>query len=210
MNYIEHFVDYLQNKNRSKNTIKNYTTDIKVFHKWTKDIYGIKDSANVDSNVAFEYEKYLTKSGKSPATRARIISSLKTYFSFLKSQKIIQENPVHEMSTPKINKTLPKFLTEEECKQLINSIDGSLKERNIAIIMMFLMTGMRLTELVNIKLEQVKNDCLIITGKGSKDRTIYINSVLRNVINNKKSINQNRKRRHERTQIKAYLCYINV
>lgn len=166
------FKNYLENKNRSQNTIINYISDIMLFFKWLQEKHNTEDFKKVDAKISFQYENYLTAIKKSPASRARKISSLKSYFDFLKSKKIISENPMEEMATPKLGKKLPKFLTEEECEKLLSVIDGKYKERDYAIITVFLTCGIRLSELTGITLDSIKNDNLTVFGKGAKERNI--------------------------------------
>jgi site-specific recombinase XerD len=80
------------------------------------------------------------------------------------------------LDTPKIKKTLPKYLTLEESQRLLSVIDGKTKERDFAIITLFLNCGMRLAELVSIDYNDIRSDgTLVITGKGNKERTVYLN-----------------------------------
>ena len=80
------------------------------------------------------------------------------------------------LDSPKIKKSLPKYLTLEEAQKLLSVIDGKNKERDYAIITLFLNCGMRLAELVSIDYSDIKSDgTIIITGKGNKERTIYLN-----------------------------------
>jgi len=165
---LDTFIKYLENKNRSHNTIKNYITDIKVFYRWTNE----NNIMGITQGTISEYETYITSCNKSPATRARILSSLKSYFTFLKSKDLIKENPTLDMSTPKINKRLPKILTELECRKLIECVDGKNKERDKAILVIFLTCGIRLSELVGINLNSIQENSLNVIGKGNKERNI--------------------------------------
>ena len=85
------------------------------------------------------------------------------------------QNPAFELESPKKTKRLPKYLQLEESKALLNSIEGDFKERDYCMITLFLNCGMRLSELVGINLSDIRGDTLVVTGKGAKERTIYLN-----------------------------------
>ena len=97
---------------------------------------------------------------------------------------MLDYNPASELDSPKILKRLPKYLNIDESKRLLNSIDGKHRERDYAIITLFLNCGLRLSELVNININNIKNDTLTVIGKGNKERTIYLNNACINAINN--------------------------
>ena len=82
-----------------------------------------------------------------------------------------------ELDSPKINKSLPKYLTLDQSMELLSSIDGKNKERNFCIITLFLNCGLRLSELVSLNYTDIRSDnTLRVTGKGSKERTVYLNN----------------------------------
>ena len=96
------------------------------------------------------------------------------------------------LDTPKIKKSLPKYLTLEEAQTLLSVIDGKFKERDYAIITLFLNCGMRLAELVSIDYNDIKaDDTLVITGKGNKERTVYLNQACISAINEYRKVRPN-------------------
>jgi site-specific recombinase XerD len=97
--------------------------------------------------------------------------------------KIIKDNPTTELEAPKMNSRHPIYLTLDESKQLLSSIAGTNKERDYAIITLFLNCGMRLSELVGIDINKIKGDTLTVIGKGNKERTVYLNNACINAIN---------------------------
>ena len=121
-------------------------------------------------------------SGSKPATRARKISTIRIFFSYL-SQKanLIENNPAQNLETPKLDKRLPKYLSLDDSKKLLNVTEkdesDENKERDFAIITLFLNCGLRLSELVGINLQDIDfNDYKMnVIGKGNKERTIYLN-----------------------------------
>ena len=108
--------------------------------------------------------------------KARKVATLKSFFKFLhRKVKILNENPALELESPKIKKRNPTYLTLEESKRLLSSIDGPNKERDYCIITLFLNCGLRLSELCSIDISKIKEDTLYVVGKGNKERTIYLN-----------------------------------
>lgn len=111
------------------------------------------------------------------ATRARRVVAIRRFFSYLSENLgLLPANPMKNLDAPKTKKSLPKYLTLEESKKLLSVISGKNKERDFAIITLFLNCGMRLSELVSINYNDIKSDgTIVITGKGNKERTIYLN-----------------------------------
>ena len=133
---------------------------------------------------------YLTNTYHSKAaTRARKASSIRVFFNYL-SQKanLIEFNPAQNLETPKLDKRLPKYLSLEDSKRLLNvagSDDNRNNKRDFAITTLFLNCGMRLSELVGINISNINfSECkLNVIGKGNKERTIYLNKACINAIN---------------------------
>ena len=206
--FLNSFLDYtITILNKSPNTIKEYNYDISNFLKYVKASNSIKKCDNfkeVDiSNFSISdlnlisledihaYLAYLTTHNNSkPATRARKVASIRVFFNYLyKKEKIISNNPALDLETPKIGKRIPKYLSLEDSKKLLDTAKEDTKDRNSArdycIITLFLNCGMRLSELVNINIKDIDfNDCkLNVIGKGNKERTIYLNNACLKAIN---------------------------
>ncbi len=98
--------------------------------------------------------------------------------------KLIPENPAIDLETPKKNSRLPVALTLDESKGMLTSISGSNEKRDYAIITLFLNCGLRLSELIGIDIDKIKGDTLTVIGKGNKERTIYLNDVCVEAIEN--------------------------
>ena len=118
-------------------------------------------------------------------TRARKATTLRMFYKYLTVQKkLLDENPLQELDSPKIKKTLPKYLTLDESLDLLKHIDGKFKERDYCIITLFLNCGLRLSELVSLNLSDIRsNNTMVVTGKGNKERTIYLNAACIDAIN---------------------------
>lgn len=141
----------------------------------------------LDDILAFT--SYLTREFHSKAsTRARKISTIRIFFKYLnKKAKLIDENPALDLETPKLDRRLPKYLSLEDSRKLLDvtyNEDNRNCERDYAIITLFLNCGMRLSELVGINLQDIDFDeCkLNVIGKGNKERTIYLNKACMNAI----------------------------
>ena len=137
-----------------------------------------------------KYISYMaTELRSKPATRARKLSSIRIFFKYLSHKvKLIDVNPAQDLETPKLGKRLPKYLTLDESKKLLETIqndDTRNSERDYAIITLFLNCGMRLSELVNINIKDITfSECkLNVIGKGNKERTIYLNNACVSAIN---------------------------
>ena len=125
--------------------------------------------------------------GSKPATRARKASTIRIFFAYLYDQKIIPDNPAIGLKTPKLGKRMPKYLSLEDSKKLLDVTydeNDENKERDYAIITLFLNCGLRLSELVGINISNIdfSENRLTVIGKGNKERTIYLNNACVNAI----------------------------
>lgn len=117
-----------------------------------------------------------TEYGDEATTRARKIAALRAFFKYLYSREhVIDENPAAELEIPKAKKQLPKYLTLDECMQLLSSIDGPYRERDYCILTIFLNCGLRVSELAGLDLNDILDNVMRVTGKGNKQRMIYMN-----------------------------------
>lgn len=169
--YIDDYMIYLSTiKNRSDKTIKEYERDINEFLSYVN-----KDIKNIDINDGRKFLVHCSNNGNTPKTRARKVSAIRGFFTYLAREKGIDSNIVG-LEKPKLEKTLPKYLTIDESKELLAvSNDGENKERNYLIISLFLNCGLRLSELANIKIRDIKDNTLVVYGKGSKERMVFLN-----------------------------------
>lgn len=207
--YLKDFVMYMETiKGKSTKTVDEYFLDLRTFLRYMKVLKGQAtledfDSITIDDipidfireitlHDLYEYLSYTLRERLNNAnSRARKVSSLKSFFKFLQNKaKLISFNPAAELDAPKIPKTLPKYLSLDESKKLLDSIDGAYKYRDYAIITLFLNCGLRLSELAGINLEHIREDKLTVFGKGAKERTIYLNeacmSAIRDYIENER------------------------
>lgn len=201
---LRDYLNYNANLNKSKNTINEYKYDLTNFLKYMKlislnnkklKIEDITDISDIDSkflnridlSAIYEYMTYLKDvCNDSAVTRARKVASIKGFFKYLHVKaRIIDDNPAKELESPKLGKRLPKYLTLEQSTTLLDQVKNKKltgrqhdnKERDYAMITLFLNCGMRLSELVSIDIDHIKFDDAVLTviGKGNKERTIYLN-----------------------------------
>lgn len=201
--YLKDFITYTEAiKGKSKNTAKEYYFDIRSFLRFMKVSRGLAtfdefETLSIDDldvefirsitlHDLYEYLAYTSRERLNNAnSRARKVASLRSFFKYLSSKaKLIDVNPANELDSPKIPKTLPKYLSLDESKRLLENIDGRNQIRDYAIITLFLNCGLRLSELAGINLRDVKGDTLTVIGKGNKERTIYLNQACLSAIDN--------------------------
>lgn len=124
-----------------------------------------------------------TEYGDEATTRARKIAALRAFFKYLYSREhLIDENPAAELEIPKAKKQLPKYLTLDECMQLLSSVDGPYRERDYCILTIFLNCGLRVSELAGLNLNDIMDTVMRVTGKGNKQRMIYMNDAVQDAI----------------------------
>lgn len=138
----------------------------------------------ISTTDLYEYLYYLdTEKQNNANTRARKISCIRGFFKYLcGSQKLLTENPAQNLDSPKLKKSLPKYLNLDQSMQLLGAVDGDFKERDYAILLLFLTCGMRLSELVNINLQDIQGDSIVLTGKGNKERMVYLSPACQQAI----------------------------
>ena len=125
-----------------------------------------------------------TRLGLTATSRARKIATIRSYFNYLTVKtKQLEKNPVADLDSPKTAKTLPRYLSLDESKQLLSSIDGSHRERDYCIITLFLNCGLRISELAGLDLADIRTDALRVLGKGNKERVVYLNDACADAIN---------------------------
>ncbi len=192
-------------KGHSQATIDEYFLDLRNFFRFIKiergmvapevpeNEIGIMDVdlnliESVSMNDVYTYLLYLSRDrqkftnsknsdiGLSAATRARKIACLRSFFKYLtQSAKILDTNPIEGLESPKRLTSLPRYLNLEEAKRLLSSIEGINKERDYAIIVLFLNCGLRISEIVNLNIADIYDDRLYIKGKGGKTRVVFLN-----------------------------------
>lgn len=199
-------------KGQSQLTISEYYLDLRMFLRFMKlmrcdmpihtklDEIDIRDIdihfiESIRTSDLFDFLSYLANDrtvnpessvpeyGISPASRARKLSSIKSFFKYLTVRtKQLTENPAADLEYPKLRKSLPKYLTLEQSAALLKAVSGQNQERDYAILMLFLSCGIRRSELVGLNLSDVYEDRIRVVGKGNKERFVYFGSSCRKAI----------------------------
>ena len=175
------FIGYLSAEKRfSDHTIISYSSDIDQFFVFILDNFKIEnDISEVNFQIVRSWIAYLLEKGISPRSVNRKISTLRTYFKFLIREGIIQESPMLRVVSPKAKKRLPLFIEESQIEELLDKVrfeEGFIGDRNKLILELFYVTGIRLSELINIKITDINldNNVVKVLGKRKKERLIPI------------------------------------
>lgn len=215
-------------KAQSPRTIHEYYLDLRMFLRFIKlmrsdmsvntrlDEIDIKDVdiefvRQITTSDIFEFLSYLANDrvpnpdapypehGIEAAARARKLSAIKSFYKYLTVRtKQLQENPVADLEYPKLRKSLPKYLTLDQCQALLSSVSGVNQKRDYAILMLFLSCGIRRSELVGLNITDIYEDRIRVVGKGNKERFVYFGTPCRKAIDaymeerNKKVLTDNR------------------
>ena len=203
---VKSYLDYLTViQGRAKSTIYAYKLDLMLLVNFLK----TKDKFNdmtfnenfikeIELRDLYEFLAYVKNERENnSSTRARKIATIKSFFSYLETKiKIITYNPCRELEAPKQPSKQINYLTLEQAEKLLDSIDGRNREREFCIITLFLNCGLRLSELSNIKILDIRNDILVVRGKGDKDRSVYLNEKCMSAINTYLEIRKSNKNKY--------------
>ena len=205
--FLNSFLDYsITILNKSPNSVKEYNYDLAMFLKYIMMRYKLtkeEDYKNIDisefdistlKKISLDdihaFVSHLAVENKSKAaTRARKVSTIRIFFKYLtEKERVLKINPAQNLETPKLDKRVPKYLSLDDSRKLLDIAadeNNKNKERDFAIITLFLNCGLRLSELVGINTKDIDfNECkLTVIGKGNKERTIYLNKACMNAIN---------------------------
>ena len=199
-------------KAHSKRTVDEYYLDLRNFFRYLKQIRNPALSGKtldeidiMDVDLAFvgsvtltdiySYLTYLSRDriqnqnsrnpeyGLNAASRARKIATIRSFYNYLTNKMhLLRENPVKDIDSPKLKKSLPKYLTLDESLQLLGSVDGKNQERDYCILTLFLNCGLRISELVGLNLHDMQGETLRVLGKGNKVRIIYLNDACQDAL----------------------------
>jgi len=174
------YIQYLEaERNASPYTVRNYRDDLLDF------LYFLKkkkidplNETKVDRHVLRDYLSELVERGLAKASIARKLSAIRSFYRYLVREEIIPKNPVEQVSSPKLDKRLPSFLTQEEMEKLLGAPDLStpLGQRDQAFLELLYASGLRVSELVGLTLEQIdlESNEIRVWGKGSKERVVLM------------------------------------
>lgn len=177
--HIEDFKNYLKlERSLSANSVEAYVRDTEKLQLFVEEKYKDVGPATVTPKILMEFLEQVTKSGMSAHSQARVLSGLKSFFKYLMFEDRIERDPTILIEGPKLGRKLPDTLSFPEIVKLLNAIDLSKPEggRNRAILEMLYSSGLRVSELVDLKLNNVDADIgfLKVVGKGNKERLVPV------------------------------------
>lgn len=189
----------------SKKTVDEYYLDLRNFFRYIKleknkvprsiDIETI-DISDVDLDLVrsvtlsdvYSYMNYLSRDraqhpnstqtdyGLKATSRARKVAAIRSFYKYLTNKaKLLTENPMQDLDSPRMKKSLPRYLDLDGSIQLLESVDGDFQERDRCILTLFLNCGLRISELIGLNLTDARGDQLRVLGKGNKERILYLN-----------------------------------
>lgn len=185
--YLDDFTNYLKyERNYSINTIMAYENNIKKFLSYCK-TRNIKHMKDIDYKFIRNYISYLYEKKYQAKSITRMISALRSFFKYLKKEDRVDTNPLDLITSPKVEKKLPKYLTINDVEKILNAPDMSNKVgvRDAFILELLYVTGIRVSELTSIKLNDISmsEKKIKIMGKGSKERIVYYGSRCQDLLN---------------------------
>lgn len=189
----------------SKKTVDEYYLDLRNFFRYIKleknkvprsteiDTIDISDVdldlvRSVTLSDVYSYMNYLSRDraqhpnssqtdyGLKATSRARKVAAIRSFYKYLTNKaKLLSENPMQDLDSPRMKKSLPRYLDLDGSIQLLDSVDGDFQERDRCILTLFLNCGLRISELIGLNLSDVRGDQLRVLGKGNKERILYLN-----------------------------------
>lgn len=174
---IDHFVDAMWIENGlSDNTLQAYRSDLNKFALYLNTVSASAVLSEVSADEINQYLAYRTDQGFSPRSKARTLSSLRTFFRYLAKQGEREDNPLSLVQNPKLAQGLPKTLSEQQVEDLLNApdLDDPIQLRDKAMLEVLYATGLRVSELTSLRLDEIslQQGVIRVTGKGNKDRLV--------------------------------------
>ncbi len=179
----------------SRKTVDEYFLDLRTFLRFIKieknivprsaefDAIPIDDVnldlvASVSLTDVYSFMNFLSRDrGLGAPARARKISAIRSFYKYLSVKaKLIPENPMQDLDSPRLKKSLPRYLDLEQSIQLLECIDGKNQERDYCILTLFLNCGLRISELIGLNVKDIQGEQMRVLGKGNKERIVYLNN----------------------------------
>jgi len=178
----------------SKSTADEYFLDLRTFLRFMKAEKGLVPRSTPLDEISlldvgpdfvrsititdvYSFMNFLSRERDlAPTSRARKIAAIRSFYKYLTNKaKILSENPMQDLDSPRARKSLPRYLSLEESIHLLESIDGENQTRDYCILTLFLNCGLRISELANLNLNDVRGEQLRVLGKGNKERVVFLN-----------------------------------
>ena len=189
--YIDVFLNFIKTEKRlSSHTIKSYSSDLKQFSKYLSKECNINSDVNqVTFQTIRSWIVFLLENNINPRSVNRKISVLKSYYKFLLQEGILSYNPMIKIISPKTSKRLPSFVDKDDIQNLLDKVkfeNNYIGHRDKLIIEFFYVTGIRLSELINIKISDIdfNNNYIKVLGKRNKERLIPLSNNMTNKLKN--------------------------
>lgn len=178
----------------SRQTVDEYYLDLRSFARYLKQVrdpslrsvpmdhiplddVSLELFQSVTLTDVYSYMNFLTRDkGLNAASRARKVATIRSFYKYLTNKaKLLTKNPVQDLDSPRQKKSLPKYLSLDESIDLLESVDGKNATRDFCILTLFLNCGLRISELVNLNVTDVRDNQLRVLGKGNKERILFLN-----------------------------------
>lgn len=178
----------------SRQTVDEYYLDLRSFVRYLKQVrdpslrsvpldhiplddVSLELFQSVTLTDVYSYMNFLTRDkGLNAASRARKVATIRSFYKYLTNKaKLLTKNPVQDLDSPRQKKSLPKYLSLDESIDLLESVDGKNATRDFCILTLFLNCGLRISELVNLNVTDVRDNQLRVLGKGNKERILFLN-----------------------------------
>lgn len=187
--YKTQFKQYLQlERSLSKNSIEAYLDDLNKLEQYSEAFLQNKTPLQIELNHLKGFVKWISELNFSATTQSRIISGIKTFYKFLLMENEVKQSPAELLEAPKTARKLPVFLTTDEIDKMVKVLDRSIPEgeRNVVLIETLYGCGLRVSELVNLKISDLHldEDFIKVTGKGNKERLVPIGKLAKKLIKN--------------------------
>jgi integrase/recombinase XerC len=192
---IDRYINYLRyERNASPHTIRNYQSDLRQFRDYLKggDAQAAVDARSIDALRIRGFLAFLFEREKKKTSIARKLAAVRAFYKFLAKDRVLAENPAATVSTPKLDKTLPRIMTEEEMNSFLDRVaevarnGAPLMRRDRAILELLYASGLRVSELVGLDLRSVNfgDGMLLVRGKGRKERIVPFGSKAKQALDN--------------------------
>lgn len=200
-------------QSHSRKTIDEYYLDLRNFFRYIKMLRGMAprdaglETISIDDvdlalvrsvtlTDVYAYMSYLSRDraqrpnsastayGLTAASRARKVATIRSFYRYLTTKaKLISENPMQNLDSPRLKKTLPRYLDLEDSVSLLESVDGVFRARDYCMLTLFLNCGLRISELINLNLTDIRGEQLRVMGKGNKERVVFLNEACQDAVN---------------------------